>query len=53
MNTTQPLPPSYNLYEELPEPVYREMKDKEKAEEQKKTADMVNAYFIILKNQDK
>ena len=45
-----PIPPIHNLYEELPEPVFQDMKEKE---EKKRVNDMVNAYFIILKKGDK
>jgi len=37
-----PIPPTYNLYEELPEPIFQEMKDTEDENKQ------VNDYFTQM-----
>lgn len=49
MNPTQPTTPSYNLYEELPEPIFQEMRDKE--EEKEKVNKMVNDCFVLYSDE--
>jgi hypothetical protein len=41
-----PIPPSYNLYEELPEPIFQDMKEKEA--EKERVNRMINGYFVEL-----